>query len=1262
MSGKTYHRILSAIVCVSLLLNSLWGVFLYPRPTFAQESPSADFEFNGLTFPPADTEFYFNIKVKNLSGLDDTTIRYKVTTSKDGSPLSGHIVYYEEVGEDATDPSNRSSITTDLEGVVYFGPLPGFPVEALPDLKTETGVTSEFATTLSEGQYSLTLDIIGTEEQVYISDTFSFSVDETPPTISIGSGNGNLNTGPVHFNGYSDLVEVYATVLDPNIYNYHFRIVKDGSPWSHSCDSALADPLNQGYGKCGYAYNQVTYEDTGFNDDVIATIDTTQLGADGAYWLLIGAMDEAGNRADPNWLNDPRIKIFIDNTAPAVPTGLHIFQNEQDLGCGGYVNQRTITVDWDDNIEEDFDHYDYQIREEKTIDQPTVSEKTGDIRDEDGYYKYRVRAVDVVDNASEWTEWCGVTLDRQAPSAVLTFPTLGVFSTGFQVVFSEDIVVSEAEDSANYFLNNWLGIGGSGNLTGDATITYDSDKRTANISFTNPGWYISPEQEWGVQNIHDLADNLLNPNPTTETSTPMVDPTSSGVPITSPNPTNSTNQSWNWTAATDPGGPDGSGIKGYYSQLYDVDEDSLGVWNWLGNVLGMTTNFDEGAWQLLVKAEDNAGNQSEGVESENLVVDTTAPIIPTGLKFLSADGNTEYQCGDITQRQVNIPVWNEYVGDDFDYYEYSSFHPNGSQGLNEKILYVAKLTNSWMPPTDGAYGFSVRAVDKAGNRSPWSLSAETLEGSCQIIYDTVAPEVTINNPLITNDSTPELTGTYSDTNNVVSIEVSVGGQTHFATINGDGTWTLPNDILSALTDDLYDVVVEAADEAGNIGTDTTVDELRIDTVAPTATFTHYIDGNEFTGSIAYVNNLNRLTFTGNYSDPIPSSNLKQDSFVIFDAQADGSFRFSADGAKAYCSWRSGANTMPISGTNDTLLNVPFTNCVGILIEGEYYMTHQVYDNAIRKDIPSITQFRDVLGLHFIIDKTAPELSWISPVEKTVISGTTVILSVADDNLSGVDSVAYYYQREGEVDWHEIATLANSPYEYNWDTTGLALDDYNLRAVATDKAGNSVETIRSVSVAAVISGETWNRPEFGKITVSWTTDRATDGRVVYDTTSHSIDLDHPNYGYANTSGTVDISPKTTSHTVTLSELLNGITYYWRTVSTGSPIVISKEHRGDTFSIPSPPSDDGGAVAGLTTDTITTTTPFITGEIEGVSISEEEEEVLGEETTTVTSPEDLEGFEESVLAKSKVIRVILWGGAALGGLILIYFFFRRRKRKL
>lgn len=140
-----------------------------------------------------------------------------------------------------------------------------------------------------------------------------------------------------------------------------------------------------------------------------------------------------------------------------------------------------------------------------------------------------------------------------------------------------------------------------------------------------------------------------------------------------------------------------------------------------------------------------------------------------------------------------------------------------------------------------------------------------------------------------------------------------------------------------------------------------------------------------------------------------------------------------------------------------------------------------------------------------------------------------------------------------------------------DFTGIAGFDYVL------SDGSLLDTGKvtiEVDVTAVISGEIWSRPGFGEITVSWTTDKPTNGRVVYDTRSHSIDPDHPNYGYVNSSGTVDDSPKTTSHTIALSGLLSSTTYYWRFVSSGSPTVISKEFKGDTFSIPGAPTPTGG----------------------------------------------------------------------------------------
>ena len=101
----------------------------------------------------------------------------------------------------------------------------------------------------------------------------------------------------------------------------------------------------------------------------------------------------------------------------------------------------------------------------------------------------------------------------------------------------------------------------------------------------------------------------------------------------------------------------------------------------------------------------------------------------------------------------------------------------------------------------------------------------------ELVIGSGAPTVTVN-ALTTNDTTPELSGTVSDPG--ATIEVTVDGQVHTATNNGNGTWTLADNTISpALADGTYDVAVTA--DNGAIGTDSTTDELVIDTTSPVVT-------------------------------------------------------------------------------------------------------------------------------------------------------------------------------------------------------------------------------------------------------------------------------------------------------------------------------------------------------------------------------------------------------------------------------------------
>src|SRR5262249_47899802 len=79
-----------------------------------------------------------------------------------------------------------------------------------------------------------------------------------------------------------------------------------------------------------------------------------------------------------------------------------------------------------------------------------------------------------------------------------------------------------------------------------------------------------------------------------------------------------------------------------------------------------------------------------------------------------------------------------------------------------------------------------------------------------------------------------LSGTIDDPNAILVVTVAQHG--YVAVNNGDGTWTLPaNMIYPGLTDGTYDVALAARDRAGNTGHDTSSNELVIDTVAPVVT-------------------------------------------------------------------------------------------------------------------------------------------------------------------------------------------------------------------------------------------------------------------------------------------------------------------------------------------------------------------------------------------------------------------------------------------
>ncbi|MCP4783032.1 MAG: hypothetical protein GY878_05730, partial [Fuerstiella sp.] len=134
------------------------------------------------------------------------------------------------------------------------------------------------------------------------------------------------------------------------------------------------------------------------------------------------------------------------------------------------------------------------------------------------------------------------------------------------------------------------------------------------------------------------------------------------------------------------------------------------------------------------------------------------------------------------------------------------------------------------PLTEGVYDVAVSATDAAGNVGVDTTTNELVIG--------VQPPVVTVDSLVTNDTTPELTGTVNDP--AATISVTVDGQQKAAVNSGDGTWVLEGTAFSPISDGIYNVSVSATDVLGNVGTDDTVDELVIDTVVPVVSVTNLL--------------------------------------------------------------------------------------------------------------------------------------------------------------------------------------------------------------------------------------------------------------------------------------------------------------------------------------------------------------------------------------------------------------------------------------
>lgn len=227
----------------------------------------------------------------------------------------------------------------------------------------------------------------------------SIVYDKTAPVVTVTPAAGSLLSGTVTFN---------ITVTDDNLAH------NGAKTWVYLYD-------NGGTQKSKGASIDLS------NGSGTFTVDTTQLD-DGLATLDVGKLyDAAGNASGTG---DSYFKNYtIDNTAPTLPTLLTPPNN-------GYETTNDFYFTWTSSTDASAVTYEFQSDNDGSFTSPWDSITNGNSEQNnlttpkihstgapDGTYYWRVRAIDAAGNKSAWTGAWKMTIDTQAPTALITSPS-----------------------------------------------------------------------------------------------------------------------------------------------------------------------------------------------------------------------------------------------------------------------------------------------------------------------------------------------------------------------------------------------------------------------------------------------------------------------------------------------------------------------------------------------------------------------------------------------------------------------------------------------------------------------------------------------------------------------------------------------------------------------------------------------------------------------------------------------------------------------
>jgi hypothetical protein len=450
------------------------------------------------------------------------------------------------------------------------------------------------------------------------------------------------------------------------------------------------------------------------------------------------------------------------------------------------------------------------------------------------------------------------------------------------------------------------------------------------------------------------------------------------------------------------------------------------------------------------------------------------------------------------------------------------YSPTGAGSWTTACSGTASPTNCNFDTTtiaDGVYDFRTLATDNAGNQT----ASATASPNSRV--DNFAPTVTMNDPGAYLADTISFTATAADGGGIANVVIQrrpSGGSTWTTictTAVSPYTCVYNTSGAGGLADGNYDFQAIATDNAARVTTSSVVLNRYVDNTNPgTATMTN--PGTPVMGIVTFagtavdaqsgiasatiqISTAGDNAWTTACIDTTSPYSCTYDTTQVADGLYDfrlvatdraGNFRNSAkQGNKAIDNhaptvtmgdpgaWLSGTEVLTATasdgagGSGITSVKIQYKTTAGSTwidvctdnatpfqcsLNTTTLTTGTQYDfRAIATDAVAWSTTSAVVGPR-TVDNVAPSLAFTAPAGP--LRGSVALTSTASDTPSGIASVLYQYKLSSGSTWSTACTGSTSPWSCNWASTAVAENAYDLRAIATDNAGNQTTSAASTN--------------------------------------------------------------------------------------------------------------------------------------------------------------------------------------------------------